>query len=646
MPILRKRATKYNPPKDIERVWDNFKGGLNLLLKPSELKPNELAQADNLMLVGSGIPTKRWGTANYYLTGTATTNNKVRGLFGAYFKSEVNELLSVSDDGYLTKKSGASYSIITGASWASGYNMEMTMLDDYVWLCNGQSPLRKYSYPSAGATLVRYDTLTTPTGVAATNLSGASLGRSIWSWRISAESQVGETLASTPISLASLPQDLSESTVRISWTPVSSASGVLKGYVIYGRDPGDETFLARVPKDTYFFDDDGSATPSDLGEPPTSNTTDGPIAKYIISYKDKLIIAGLKDNPSRVMWTGGSIGGQRFHWSQGGGYLDIDKDSGDEITGLAVHQEKVIIFKKRSIWQMTLTASGGLTVPVYSLITRSHGCASHRTAKPVENDLFFLSRKGVYALGYEPNIMADVLRTTEISSKVRPYIDGKVPTDFDNASSLYADYKYILSIGNRMIVYDRERLSWMGPWNLKSNAFETYYDADDIERWLMGDATGGYVTEMSTASKDDKGSAFTTLLRTKQEDFGDWSRFKTIKDVYTRFRNVLGNIGVNVRLEERSGITSTAKSFSITSQLGSSGFGTDLFGDAKFGDSENTAGYGGSQETIKWYSPHKMARTLQVEVTSSSARDSYELLGVRSIARPTGRGFTPATWRV
>lgn len=646
MPILRKRAIEYNPPKDIEISWNEFKGGLNTLLKPSELKGNELAQADNLMLVGSGVPTKRWGSDTYFLAGTATTSNMIRGLFGAYFKSTENQLLAVTDDGYLTKKSGASYSIITGASWVSGSNVNMAMINDWVYVCNGKSPLRKYSHPSSGATLASYAELATPAGLAATNISGATGGLSIWSWRVAAESEVGETLGSTPVSLTSLPQDLTNSTVRLTWTAVSSASGILKGYVIYGRDPGDETFMARVPKDTLVFDDDGSTTPSQIAEPPTANTTTGPIAKYVVTYKDKLVMAGLDGATSQVKWSGGGINVDRFHWSQGGGYVDIDKDSGDVITGLAVHQERIVIFKKRSIWELTFTAEAGLTIPEYSLITKSHGSSSQRTIAPVENDLFFLSRKGVYVLGYEPGVMTDTLRTAEISAKIRPFIKGKSATAFDSATAIYIDSKYVLSIGDRIVIYDRERTAWMGPWDLKSNAFHVYYDSSDDERWLMGDTTGGYVTEMNAAYKDDKGTAFTTLLRTRQEDFKDWTRFKTVKDIYTRFRNVLGNVGVNVRLEERDGSTTTAKSFSITAQLGSSGFGTDQFGTTRFGDSENIAGYGGSQETIKWYSPHKMARTMQIEVTTSSARDAYELLGIKSIARPIGRGFTPSDWRV
>ncbi|MEK9207734.1 MAG: hypothetical protein AAB922_04580, partial [Patescibacteria group bacterium] len=54
IPIFKKK-------RDIELDWNTFNGGLNTLFKPTELRDNELSQADNIMLVGQGTPTGRWG---------------------------------------------------------------------------------------------------------------------------------------------------------------------------------------------------------------------------------------------------------------------------------------------------------------------------------------------------------------------------------------------------------------------------------------------------------------------------------------------------------------------------------------------------------------------------------------------------------
>src|SRR3990167_3462562 len=166
MPIFNTRAPRYVPPRGISFNWNNFRGGLNTLLRPTELKPNELSQADNLWLVGEGVPTKRPGQANYFL-GNATGN--VNLVKGAYFKNGTNELLSITG-GIATRKSNASYSVILGASFASGINAQAVMVRNNIYVVNGVDKITKYS----GASLFRFSGLATPTITGSTFASGPS----------------------------------------------------------------------------------------------------------------------------------------------------------------------------------------------------------------------------------------------------------------------------------------------------------------------------------------------------------------------------------------------------------------------------------------------------------------------------------------
>src|SRR3990167_2880558 len=437
MPIFNTRAPKYVPPRGISFSWENFRGGINTLLRPTELKPNELSQADNLWLVGEGVPTKRPGTADYFLGNATGSVNLVKGV---YFKNGTNELLSITG-GIATKKSNASYTVLLGASFASGANAQAVMIRDNVYIVNGTDKITKYS----GASLFRFSALAAPTITGATFASGPS-GTLNWtparaySYRVTALSPIGETLGSLRTSLVSGPQDPTKTLTRIIWSPVSAASGDLVGYQVYGRDPGNETFIAKVGPDSLKYEDDGSVNPSLLTEPPTADTTDGPVAKYIIKSGDKMFLAGLSNEPSRVLWSGGGTNVEKFHWSYGGGYVDVAKDDGDTIKGLYSFQDKTIVFKERSIWQLTLEFSEGIVIPVVKMITSSHGAVSHRTIKAIENDVFFLSRNGVYVLGNEPNIIGDILRTNEVSAKIRPTIATFNPAQIANASAIYWNY--------------------------------------------------------------------------------------------------------------------------------------------------------------------------------------------------------------
>jgi hypothetical protein len=650
MPFYNRKVPGFTPAKPTVISWNNFRGGLNTFLDPTEINGNELAQADNLLLSGAGIPSKRWGSGLYFLAGAT---GAVRGIT-SYYNGTTNELLSLTDWGIMTKKSNVSYTVLTGASWSSGYEATFTQLNNTVYIASQIRELVKYD----GSTLINFATIATPVMSTITNLSGASgLGElTKVSYRVSAEGEVGETLASTSLSLASVQTDSTLMRTRITWGAVSTASGDLKGYVIYGREPGRETFLARVNNFTLTYDDDGNDTPSQTIEPPTADTTGGAKAKFIIRYKDRLIMAGLNNDPTKVIISGRVPNQEKFHWSYGGAYVLVDPDSGENITGLAVLREKILVFKERSVWELTLgTVTVGnytLTDPTYQLLTASHGAVSHKSIIPVEDDLFFLSRRGVYAIGFKPNIL-NVLSTTEISAKVRDTLDLINPSKWSMATAEYVDYKYILTYPtagsnypNQQLIFDRERGAWMGPWYISANNLFRYYDSDNKEKLVFGSNVTPNIYELSSAYTTDDGEAIDTTLRTKKEDFGSWNLFKTIKDIFFQFKDVQGSVNVDVFIEERNGNVVTAKNFTITPTTGNSGWGTFGWGDFQWGDSEESAGSGDVTEILRWLNTNKTGRSLQIQVRTVDASANYKLLGVKMEAQTQGKGSIPASYRV
>lgn len=650
MPIFQKRTPAFKPSKPTIIDWDNFRGGLNTFLDPIEIKGNELAQADNLLLSGAGIPSKRWGSALYFLAGAT---GAVRGIT-SYYNGATNELLSLTDWGYLTKMSNASYTMITGASWPSGYDATFTQLDNTVYILSQGRELVKYT----GSSLVNFATIAAPVLSGISNLSGASgLGElTAVSYRVTSEGQVGETLGSTALSLASVQADPLLMRTRITWAAVSTASGDLTGYVIYGREAGRETFLARVTDDTLTYEDTGVDIPSQTIDPPTADSTGGPIGKFIIRYKDRLIVAGLTNEPTKIMISGRVPNQEKFHWSYGGAYVLIDPDSGENITGLAVLREKILVFKERSVWELTLgTVTIGnyiLTDPQYQLLTASHGAVSHKTIIPVEDDLFFLSRRGVYAIGFKPNIL-NVLSTTEISAKVRDKMDVINANKWHLAAAEYRDYKYVLSYPtsgsnypDQQLIFDRERGAWMGPWFISTTNLFRYYDGTNTEHLVYGSSVTPNVYEMSADFSTDDGVAIDTTLRTKKEDFGTWNLFKTIKDIFLQFKDVKGTVNVDVFVEERDGNVATAKNFSITPTTGNSGWGTFIWGDFQWGDSEESAGSGDVTEILRWINTNVTGRSLQIQVRTTGVSSNYKLLGVKMEAQTQGKGSIPASYRV
>jgi hypothetical protein len=266
----------------------------------------------------------------------------------------------------------------------------------------------------------------------------------------------------------------------------------------------------------------------------------------------------------------------------------------------------------------------------------------------MENDLAFANRKGMYILRYEPQLLT-VLNANEISAKIRPFFESLTETDHTSSAGAYIDKKYVLSYpdSKQTVVFDRERLCFLGPWPTPFGIthWARYVDDAGRERWVAADSTDNIISEFASSYPDDKGTAIRTIFKSKKEDFGDWTLFKTVNEVYMNFRAPTGSIEINIYLEERSGNTVIAKSFTITStgNSGASGFGTDMLGYVQFGLTNNSPTTSTSEIQKKAFI-YKSSRIFQVEVRTNGRTDNYELLGVKTIAIPQARGNSPSSW--
>jgi len=656
MPVQRRRIPTYKPTKDVNQEVDSFNGGLNTIFKPTELKPNELAQADNLMLIGAGTPTGRWGSTPYFLAGE---HGKVR-LLDAYYNSltSTNILFSITDDGILSKKSGASYSPVLGASFASGYNYNSIELGGNSYIAGATLPLVKFD----GSVLLPYTGLSRPTNVSIAQLSSAS-GTTQWSWIVTATSKVGETLSSVAKTLASLPLDLTTTSIKVTWNQVSAASGTLQGYNLYRGLPGDETWIATVgPSETSYIDT--GSPQSNVIFPPNSDTTQGIRAKYILKFDDRIILAGIQGEPSRVYISARYPYHDRFSAADGGGYIEVSPYDGDDITGLGIAGNQgmssggsappssaILVFKGNSTHRVVLSqiTLGNFLIldPQAQLLTSSNGCSSGDTVQAVENDSFYFGRKGLQTVGQEQNFLNQI-RTNELSARIRTYIQSLSDEDFKTACAGYIDNKYLLSFPRKKetMIYDRERACFMGPWKTPWGITKwfKYFDESGNERWLAG-TDSQYVQLFNSGLLSDNGTAIAKTLRTKKDSIGRWSVMKVLKLFYVLFRNVRGSVTVNLRIETPNGITVTTKSFNISSSLGVSGWGTDQWGTQQYGQSNATVTITGD-ELVRWAQIYKTCRVLQVEVISTDANANWEFLGMRYTAQSLGDNSLPATTRV
>lgn len=655
MVYIDEQIQPYKARKDLVAEWDNFRRGLNLLLRPTELTREEYAQGDNIILVGKGIPTGRWGTVTYF---TVNATGAIRG-FATYnnVTSLTNELLALSDQGYLVKKNGTGSTVITGQSYPSGTNIRSEQLGGYTYIVSKDVPMTRYN----GVQIDTFATLSPPTGLYVTNISGAS-GPAEYSWKVvTLAINGGQTNPSTNIVLGNLPQDLSQTQVNLSWSAPSAATSLINGYEIYRGLPGDETFLAAVNASITRFTDLGSPG-SDVVLPPVANTTGGVKSEYVVKFNDRLLMID-HDEPTKLLISGRYPNQSKFSWADGGGYVYIDPDSGYGITGIDIQpgSDKIIVFKDFSSYavQLNTIAIGNyiLLDPTYIPISTSVGASNVDTIQRVENDIFYFGRKGMYVVGYEPNFLS-IIRTNEISARVRPYLKLLNDDDYKNVCAMYADNKYMLSFPNRkeILVYDRERGCFIGLWKLPFgiNKMRKYYDSSGTERWVVGTLESNQVYLFDAAVNSDNGTTITKTLRTNKEAFDTWSLLKILKLFYILFRNITGDVNVNIFVEDRDGTTTTTKTFTISGAAiaGSEGWGIDQFGISVL--DTIGSGWGTSNgevitttdELTRWGQLYKQIRLVQIEVTSTAANSNFELLHIRMTAGKQQEGALPSSQRI
>lgn len=649
MPILGSRPAPFKARQPIEVQWDNFRGGWNPMLRPTELKPNELAQTDNIMLIGSGVPTGRWGTSAYF---TANATGSVRGL-GTYHSTvddTTNRLIALTDEGFLCYKDNASFTQISGQSYPSGSTVRMEQLGGKTYLASKDVALTQYD----GTNLTVFATVLPPSSVLATNISGTS-GTQIYSWKVvTLTSSGGTSDGSTPITLPSLPFDMENSLVKVSWTAPSAAASVITGYEVYRGTLGNERFLAEVGASTTEYFDNGGSLAEGIFVPIT-NTTGGVKSEFVEKVGDRLLMVDSTD-PTRLMISGRYPYQYKFNIADGGTYIYIDPDSGQRITGIKAQpgSDKVIVFKEYSSFavQLNLTTLGNYTLldPVYQPVSTLVGCSSQDTIQVVENDIFYLGKKGVYVVGYEPNFL-NIIRTNEVSARIRPYLSKLSGNDYKNACSMYVDNKYILSFPDRkeMIVYDRERGCWIGPWILPFgiSKMRKYTDSNNTEKWVLGSSESNKVYTFEPSVNSDDGTVISKTLRTKKEYFKSWSILKIIKYFKILFRNITGSVDVNILLENRDGQIQTIKTFTIQGSAiaGSSGWGMDDWGSTEWGISTGSVVISGD-EFYRWTQLFKEGRIIQIEILSNQSNTNFELLGIDMSASQQSAGQLPASQRV
>jgi hypothetical protein len=311
--------------------------------------------------------------------------------------------------------------------------------------------------------------------------------------------------------------------------------------------------------------------------------------------------------------------------------IDVRKDDGDKITGLALFQGLVIVFKERSIYQLSFASDG---TPTVTPITYATGAVSHKSIVGVENDVYFVSREGIRVLGNQQGYISSTgstIRTRIVSIRIQPTMNTINAQYFTRMNAIYFNYKYILAVPtsgsaiNEEIAYDTRFDAFVLWKNFNAQAMAIYVDAANTQHLYFLDDGGTQVYQRVDGTYTDNGVAIEAWATSKAQNIENPDLTKFWVDLRLMFRRLNGQLTFTL-YEDDSLTVGTA----VIGSGSSRGLGLAKFGaHALFGSdgqaATTTASYVDDPEAIGL---NLLSRTIQFKVYNNRVDENFTILGM------------------
>lgn len=618
--------------------WElkDFRGGVNRVLEEARIGLNEAVEATNLMQVQDGIWKVRWGSDYYGATHAASIDGASEYLTSA----GTTELITIANGKAWKSTNGGTLTEITGATFTVGLQCYFIQISGFLYIVNGTDNLARYN----GTVLSTYNSLSAPTGLAGTR-GGLASGIYNMYGQVTAVNTIGETVGSTEASVVngmSKPRDqwAASDTVTWSWNAVASATA----YQLYISDSsGYESLLDFSTASSYI--DNGTVAINPYVQPPLSNTTAAPKFKSMEISGNRIWATNDPDNPYTVYFSGTGQFMGNFSDFYGGGWINLEKGGRERPrrvihyqTGAGVGRATVLCTTpegKGAVWQIEISSATvgdtSFSVPSAVKVVGSSGTDSQLSVVADNNNIWFVNRRGIFTLGPEKNYYG-ILRTNELSSRIRPYIRGLIGSQIDKVCAYFYDAKVFFSVptassgNNRIIYYDTERLNWVVDWSIGAKQFLEYTDTAGTTHFLYVPVNGTRMIEIGPNIQGDLGEAFNTSYTSGRWPLRKlWKDFLKLKKVFVKLGSPRGQINFEVLGSGKSGGFTSIGSATISPLYSMTGMGFDLMGGVLMGSTEGLPTTFSDTADPRYVKINKKLKDVQLRLTTDTIDADYTL---------------------
>jgi hypothetical protein len=258
-----------------------------------------------------------------------------------------------------------------------------------------------------------------------------------------------------------------------------------------------------------------------------------PKAKYLMMVANTAYCAGISGSLNEVKYTAAIPGNlQNAAWANN--EFIYDDDAREIITGMSkLPSDAIAVYLERSSYYVD-------TVPATTVIRPldyDGGCIAWRTIRRVGNDTFFLAEDALYSLNQRQGDSGTFGAQT-LSDNVDVSI--KSVEDFSSANAFRGKrvrpnhYYLNLDTSNSgkpdmCLVYNIKLGAWTEYTNVAANQMAEYEDASGNWHILYANAFSGQIREIES-SYDDNDVEITAKVWTKENDFGDPTVYKDIRE--------------------------------------------------------------------------------------------------------------------
>jgi hypothetical protein len=471
---------------------------------------------------------------------------------------------------YTSKDLGA-WTAVSGKTYNTTALAHFVQIGNKVLVMNGTDTLSYYDI--ATQVIVPYTALTTPTAPTLTTNTGLTGTTFTITYRVSANSTVGESIASAVLSVTvSTDRDLwnaSTQSLQIGWPAVAGAAG----YDVYMGVGGVGTeFLIASGLTGTTYTDNGSAYQDTTRPYPLVDSTAGPAATRGDVVNSQVFLTGIKNNPYMVV-AGGTYPYQ-LDFSPANGGTTIPVNNGGKEVPVRVRPFRgnggapaIVCYcqgtngrgKRFTLTPDSITV-GAQTVNFFDVTEESglDGTCSPDGILYYNDTNYYPSIDGFKTDGTIPQIQT-IISTRRVSNTIQTDIPSLnleamsgCASDLDNGR-LYWALPVGSSTNNQIWVLDIDRGgAWMKPWNVAA-AWLMHYNSNTVAEGGDGQShfcvlSNNQIFEFSYQQYTvNNGAAFSTSGSSGRLFFAKDERTcaKLLKVVFT-FLHPVGTINVNV----------------------------------------------------------------------------------------------------